>query len=262
MAKPWTLPKYDPTKGPRCFQCNEYGHIASLCPGKAKPVLLAKTNREVILQEGLIEDQYVRRMAVDTGASVSIVHRKWVPQEAIRKDRVRIASFAGHKVCLLTAELSITVYKETVRMWVAIHDSLDYDAIVGIDVPAVWENARLLRHPSKVMMVTTRGRAKQQTEQQKQDDAMDEGSEADPTPLDEQGEDREQEEEEKDSEQKEETDAEWEEERDAEREEDVTSLFPFDNDIFLSGKSRTRQSRDTRRRVRKTFSSAGQMATH
>ena len=26
------LPKFDPVKGPHCFECNGYGHYASDCP--------------------------------------------------------------------------------------------------------------------------------------------------------------------------------------------------------------------------------------
>ena len=30
-ADPRSLPKFHPTKGPRCFNCNQYGHFASEC---------------------------------------------------------------------------------------------------------------------------------------------------------------------------------------------------------------------------------------
>lgn len=39
--KPWRLPKFDPVQGPRCFSCNEYGHIAEACPNKIQPINLA-----------------------------------------------------------------------------------------------------------------------------------------------------------------------------------------------------------------------------
>ena len=32
--KPSRPPAFDAIKGPRCFQCNEYGHIAKQCPTK------------------------------------------------------------------------------------------------------------------------------------------------------------------------------------------------------------------------------------
>ena len=40
--KPPRLPAFNAMKRPCCFQCNEYGHIAKLCP--TKPCLMAKVH--------------------------------------------------------------------------------------------------------------------------------------------------------------------------------------------------------------------------
>ena len=43
----WRLPKFDPARGPWCFHCNEFGHIAIRCPKKAAAIHLVSGPTEV-----------------------------------------------------------------------------------------------------------------------------------------------------------------------------------------------------------------------
>ena len=59
MDKPPRLPSFDAIKGPCCFQCNEYGHIAKLCPMKL--CLMAKVHlRDLERTPGSINGQRVK----------------------------------------------------------------------------------------------------------------------------------------------------------------------------------------------------------
>ena len=90
-------PKCDPVKGPRCFQCNEYGHYASDCsklrkkeainlaqcfdggnilsslPADTEELLVSTEVSQKVVMAGHIGETPVSRILIDTGADRTIV---------------------------------------------------------------------------------------------------------------------------------------------------------------------------------------------
>ena len=129
--------KFDPVKGLRCFHCNEFGHMAAACPKKMQQVNLVEAGgipAEVL--SGRVEEETVTRMLVDTGASRTIVHSKWVPAAALTKMNVEFQPFHGPPCTLPLAGVTIEVAGHNLDLDIAVQDDLLYDAILGRDVPS------------------------------------------------------------------------------------------------------------------------------
>lgn len=126
----WLKPKYDPLQGPRCFRCNEYGHIADSCPTAAEHINLVCDHPRAVLCSGAIGHQQVVRMLVDTGAARTIVNRRWIPANAISKSTRRFVTFHGAPIDLHLAKATISVGGRKVELDVAVKERLQYDAIL------------------------------------------------------------------------------------------------------------------------------------
>lgn len=250
-SKPWMLPKFDPTRGPRCFQCHEYGHIASLCPTRTKTVLLAKMTEGLIRRMGRIGNQEVDTILLDSGATVSIVNKKWVPDADLRKDMVRVVGYSGDVRVLPTAEVDLRVMGEMARVLEAVQDSLSYDALAGMDVPAFQKYMQGTRKPQQVLAVTTRAQGRRRAEERDREKTADKENRAVTTQPDssDEGEDE-------TEENGKEATLDHGESSDNELE-DVSTLFPLDDSLFRADKGmpREKKSRAARRKERQAFAS-------
>lgn len=157
-TKPWTLPKYDPSLGPRCFHCNQYGHLANACPKKEIAIHLAIGSRPLITCAGRIGDHDVHNMLVDPGASMTIVNSKWIPPSTLKN---KFLTFTGGSLSLPLADTTLTAHGDTVQLEVRVQDDLMYDALLGLDMPFNQKIGDTFRNQEKVMAVHTR----KQTEQ-------------------------------------------------------------------------------------------------
>lgn len=171
------LPEWDPVKGPRCFECNEYGHIAVACPtktinagkkppptwkikeepGTSKPTIallairsdyssptdLSSMDDNAI--RGTLNGQAVQNMKRDTGASISFVDENvlgpdYVPGEPIQVTTVQ--GVASYPTTLVRVE--VNGHRFCLKM--AISSGFHYDALLGTDIPNLKE---LLRYPGR-----------------------------------------------------------------------------------------------------------------
>ena len=75
--KPPRLPAFDAIKGPRCFQCNEYGHIAKQCPTKV--CLMAQAHQQDLERtQDTINGKRAKYLIIDSGCQMTQVHPKWL----------------------------------------------------------------------------------------------------------------------------------------------------------------------------------------
>ena len=116
-------PKYDPVKGPRCFQCNEYGHSASDCPKPRKreginlaqcidegifyllclltqEILVSAEVSQKVVMAGHIGETPVSQILTDTGADRTIVRSNLVPEDARTGESVSLECLS-HDILLL-----------------------------------------------------------------------------------------------------------------------------------------------------------------
>lgn len=157
---PKQLPKFDPEKGPRCFNCNQYGHLASKCPDKAESVNAVNE----IIYNGTIDGKKALRMRPDSGADRSIVHRRMVPTSALSGKKGFFKSFSGHNSQLDLAEVTIAIAGEQYIVEVAVSDTLQYDALLGMDLFKPLQQ----KASGSIMSVSTRAQLRQAAEEQQE----------------------------------------------------------------------------------------------
>ena len=158
--KPWLKPKFDPILGPLCFHCNGYGHIASACPQKPEPVGLVLEHPRAAVYGGKIAGNPVKKMLVDTGASRTIVNSQWVPPAARTGVTLPFSPFSGEPRDLHLARVAVT--DKEVDLEVKVQDDLKYDALLGLNIPFLWNLGDHLRCKEEALAVQTRAQAKKQ----------------------------------------------------------------------------------------------------
>ncbi len=139
MDKPPRLPSFDAIKGLRCFQCNEYGHIAKLCPTKL--CLMAKVHlRDLERTPGSINGQRVKDLIIDSGCQVTQVHPRWLATDYKRETPIRIACVHEDVITHDTTIVDIEVLGKVVTTQVAVNPKLACDGLIGVDILASGEH--------------------------------------------------------------------------------------------------------------------------
>ena len=73
--KPPRPPAFDVIKGLRCFQCNEYGHIAKQCPTKV--CLMSQAHQQDLERtQGTINGKRAKDLIIDSGCQMTQVYPK------------------------------------------------------------------------------------------------------------------------------------------------------------------------------------------
>ena len=180
--KPWLKPKFDLILGPRCFQCNGYGHIASACPQKPEPVGLVLEHPRAAAYGGKIAGNPVKKMLVDTGASRTIVNSQWVLPAARTGVTLPFSLFSSEPCDLHLARVPIAVTDKEVDLEVAVQDDLKYDALLGLNISFLWNLGDHLRCKEEALAVQTRAQAKKQDHIEQEVKSLDAGSGVIPSP--------------------------------------------------------------------------------
>ena len=160
-TKPWRRPKFDPNLGPRCFSCNEYGHFANACPEKVQQINFIEEEPLAAVIRGKIAGNDVHHILVDTGASKTVIRKQWVPNAAMTGKRLRFAALSGPLQVLPLAVVTLEIDGQKLELEVAVSDNLRYDALLGRDVPFLWNLGSHLQVPDYVGMVQTQAQRKQ-----------------------------------------------------------------------------------------------------
>ena len=77
-------PTIERLKGPQCYHCHEWGHIAAKCPKKVMEVNQCDVKVEAeppYLVSGLIESKEYENLILDCAAQVSVIQPQAVPAE-------------------------------------------------------------------------------------------------------------------------------------------------------------------------------------
>ena len=138
-GKRFRLPAFDAIKGPRCFGCNDYGHIAAKCPKKIQSLVCYPNLKHSTLFgiPGIINGRQVGQMILDTASGITQVHQRWVPKEAMTGGNVRVTGVevTTHTLPIATVRLQVNDCDQ--EMPVAVSNKLEYDALLGLDVALV-----------------------------------------------------------------------------------------------------------------------------
>ena len=74
----------------RCFHCNPFGHMAAACTDKVHQVNLAEQRSSIGQWPGRIGKHETTALRIDTGATISVVHRKLISDEELTGRQVAI----------------------------------------------------------------------------------------------------------------------------------------------------------------------------
>ena len=165
-------PKYDPVKGPRCFQCNEYGNYASDCskprkkeginlaqcidegnilsslPADTEEILVSTEVSQKVVMAGHIGETPVLRIV---GADRTIVRSNLVPEEARTGESVSLECLSHDVLLLPLAITEVKVAGRTAELKVALTNDLAYDVVLGTNFPYIWDVGREVSHSTEMI---------------------------------------------------------------------------------------------------------------
>ena len=132
---------FDKNRGPQCFSCKKWGHVSAQCLSKTENANYSgqwqnhEDDGRAIMYEGTIEGKSTPRLRVDSGADRTLVHPKWVPDEAYLGKSQLFRNAWGDVRSLPLAEVQLTVDGKSYSLDVAVTKGLAYDALLGRDIP-------------------------------------------------------------------------------------------------------------------------------
>ncbi|KAL7841522.1 hypothetical protein SRHO_G00252130 [Serrasalmus rhombeus] len=155
----------------KCFNCNEPGHKASVCPrlarGTSQLGISPGINDNVSLVEKPAEMTVTVKIAgkklkalVDTGASQTLVLNNCLPDDMLKlAGRLKVKCVHGDEVVYPTAEVNMEIQGQTYLLTVGVMQNSPYKVILGRDVPVLIDLLTDRQNESEVL-VATRQRAK------------------------------------------------------------------------------------------------------
>ncbi len=141
--------KTEKTRGPRCYACQQFGHIAANCPDNPRtPPVRVKTEEarmavaigeELLpLIAGTVDRQSVSRCVRDTGCSMSQVRAGLVKQDCRKLGDVRVIMADESTKSMPTTSVRLQVGGQSWHTRVVINPDLSrYDVLLGNDVPGL-----------------------------------------------------------------------------------------------------------------------------
>ena len=180
-----------------CYGCREPGHLRPDCPNKIKrvksPVQEAGLNESLIT--ACIGGTMVDNAEVDTGCDRTLVHPKFIPEDALLNRTCSLKGYQGNSKTHELAKVTIGVGSFSDTVIVAVDDTLEHPALLGKDLS--WEiKSEMLRlvkmevdkkveEEKRVSqsVCVTRAQARKAKEQEQADDLASAESECQPTGL-------------------------------------------------------------------------------
>ena len=133
-----------PGDTPKCYNCNQKGHLSYNCPQKALfSSQMTGENRQLqqesAYRRGTINGVYCRDIVVDTGASKTLVRGDLITPDDIVDGEITIQCAHGDAVSYPLAAVKITLEGKDIITHAAVAKSLPVAALLGWDVPELMQ---------------------------------------------------------------------------------------------------------------------------
>lgn len=125
-------------QGQPCYGCGEFGHIKYYCPNKkncytVQPSKSLNTLETRPVFPGTIGRCDADRILIDSGSTVSIVHKRWVPEHYRHTGMMNMQGLHTSQP-LEVMKVHIRLQGRSFFPNVVVSDQIDFDAILGMDV--------------------------------------------------------------------------------------------------------------------------------
>ena len=170
-------------RGPKCFHCKDWGHIAVNCPKKVMVLLCPRKEANSFVVSGKIQGVSFTDLLIDSGADMTVVQDRVVPNECYTARSLAARGFGRDATYCKTAMVELEVQGRRLEMEVLVAppNFLDNTALLGRDVPFLRD--LLKDDPQMIHAVHTRAQKKEAELQEAADQAVSDLSGAEPVPF-------------------------------------------------------------------------------
>ena len=147
-------------RGPKCYQCLEWGHIAARCPQKVLVVLNPKKHVDAFMVAGCIQGVRFEDLLIDSGADMTVIHSKAIPEGCYTGNHLPAQGFGQETTYCRTARIKLEVQDKQLELEVLVAppNFLTNTALLGRDIPFLRD--LLKDHSPIVKAVFTRAQKK------------------------------------------------------------------------------------------------------
>ena len=123
---------------PKCYNCNERGHISSNCPkrslfcGKSRR---ATSEEDRACRRGTVNGVYCRDILLDTGATQTLVHKDLVTDDDVLDGEVTVRCAHNDTTSYPLAVIKVNIGGRDIITTAAVSSTLPASILLGWDVP-------------------------------------------------------------------------------------------------------------------------------
>ncbi|XP_049447271.1 uncharacterized protein LOC125897860 [Epinephelus fuscoguttatus] len=163
------VPLRAPNKIPTCYLCGQEGHTKPMCPKNPAKLtqmcyvprqnsdIKPKSNQSMKMTNVKINGKNLRAL-IDTGSTQTLVHRQYVPVNAIcTLETIPICCVHGDEKPYPTADIYIEVQGQAYLLNIGVVDNLPFPVVLGDDLPVLFD---LLNPTQSCNVALTRAQAK------------------------------------------------------------------------------------------------------
>ena len=130
---------WDPERGPKCYGCQQWGHIRAKCPEAESTGYGGQfphdESQSQWLMDGAVNGNQSTALLLETGATRTFVHPRMLKDSDMLGWKKSFKTASDKFVSLPMAKAHVEVAGKEYDLNVAVSDSIEHDALLGNDLP-------------------------------------------------------------------------------------------------------------------------------